>query len=119
MRSVAGRLRRQRRAAGAQLDEGSRGAVEADRQALGYRRISGGDPCAFCAMLVARGGVYTEASAGFEAHSNCGCTGRPVYDRNDAHSERARELQQLWNESTRGRSGDDAVRAFRQAYEGR
>ena len=94
-------------------------SVKADREALGYRRISDGNPCSFCAMLVARGGVYTEATAGFQAHSRCGCTARAVYDRNDARAERARELQQLWNESARGRSGDDAIRAFRQAYEGR
>ena len=94
-------------------------SVAADEQALGYRRISDGDPCPFCAMLVARGGVYTETSAGFQAHSHCGCGSRPVYSTDDPHSGRARELQQLWNESTRGRSGDDAIRAFRQAYEGR
>lgn len=94
-------------------------SVAADRQALGFRRISDGNPCYFCAMLVGRGGVYTEASVGFQAHSNCGCTGQPVYSTADQPRARARELSQLWNESTRGHSGDDAIRAFRQAYEGR
>ena len=63
--------------------------------------------------------TISSTSAGFQAHSHCGCGSRPVYSTDDPHSGRARELQQLWNESTRGRSGDDAVRAFRQAYEGR
>ena len=94
-------------------------SVKADRQALGYRRISDGNPCAFCAMLIGRGAVFTEASVGFKAHRKCGCTARAVYDLNDAPSRRARELQQLWNESTRGHRGRNAIRAFRQAYEGR
>ena len=49
----------------------------ADRDALGFSRISDGRPCAFCAMLVSRGPVYTADTAGFRAHNGCGCMPRP------------------------------------------
>ena len=57
-----------------------------DPRAIGWRRVSDGDPCAFCAMLVTRGPVYTsQACAGLSArtgekyHPHCGCTIEVVY----------------------------------------
>ncbi|QSY58710.1 EndoU domain-containing protein [Bifidobacterium imperatoris] len=57
-----------------------------DTRAIGWRRVSDGDPCAFCAMLVTRGPVYTSAEkAGLSAktgkkyHPHCGCTVEVVY----------------------------------------
>ncbi|WP_055428160.1 VG15 protein [Bifidobacterium aesculapii] len=57
-----------------------------DPRAIGWRRVSDGDPCAFCAMLVTRGPVYTSvAKAGLSArtgkkyHPHCGCTVEVVY----------------------------------------
>ncbi|MBT1171281.1 toxin glutamine deamidase domain-containing protein [Bifidobacterium sp. SO4] len=57
-----------------------------DTRAIGWRRVSDGNPCAFCAMLVTRGPVYTSAEkAGLSAktgkkyHPNCGCTVEVVY----------------------------------------
>ena len=57
-----------------------------DPRAIGWRRVSDGDPCAFCAMLVTRGPVYTsQAHAGLSAktgkkyHPHCGCTVEVVY----------------------------------------
>jgi len=55
-------------------------AIHADPKALGYARVTSGDPCAFCRMLAGRGPVYkTEKSANFEPHGSCGCVGEPVY----------------------------------------
>jgi hypothetical protein len=55
-------------------------SVEADPEALGWARVTDGDPCAFCLTLASRGAVYkTEQSASFEAHDHCGCTAEPVY----------------------------------------
>lgn len=58
----------------------------ADPRCVGWRRVSDGDPCAFCAMLVTRGPAYTsEAKASLSArtgdkyHPHCGCTVEPVY----------------------------------------
>lgn len=55
-------------------------SVDADKKALGWARVTDGDPCAFCLTLASRGPVYkTEASAGFEAHDHCGCMAEPFY----------------------------------------
>lgn len=53
----------------------------ADRRAVGWRRVTDGNPCAFCAMLASRGPVYKDAAAadGLMYHSNCGCTAEPAY----------------------------------------
>jgi len=92
--------------------------VEADPQALGWARVTDGDPCAFCAMLASRGPVYgSEAAAGFSAHDACACTAEPVYSRQAPWPGRAREFQELWRETTRNTSGRDSINAFRRAYE--
>jgi len=57
-----------------------RNTTRRDREARGYRRVTDGSPCAFCAMLVARDitrGDFRDAS--FKAHRNCGCSAEPVY----------------------------------------
>lgn len=57
-----------------------------DSRAIGWRRVSDGHPCAFCAMLVGRGPVYTSEqkalrrqSDGQKFHPHCGCTIELVY----------------------------------------
>ncbi len=57
-----------------------------DQRAIGWRRVSDGDPCAFCAMLVTRGPVYTSEDKALHAdtlsgkyHAHCGCTVEVVY----------------------------------------
>ena len=57
-----------------------------DSRAIGWRRVSDGNPCAFCAMLVSRGPVYTSEehaltrqSDGQKFHPHCGCTVEVVY----------------------------------------
>jgi hypothetical protein len=55
-------------------------ATENDKQALGYARVTSGDPCAFCRALAGRGAVYkTEKSADFEAHDGCACSPEALY----------------------------------------
>ena len=61
-----------------------------------WRRVSDGNPCAFCAMLVSRGPVYTSGQAAYEVvgvrgvargkrktgelfHDHCGCTVAEFY----------------------------------------
>lgn len=53
----------------------------ADRRAVGWRRVTDGNPCAFCAMLASRGPVYKDAAAadGIQYHAHCGCTAEPAY----------------------------------------
>lgn len=101
-------------------------ATASDRASTGrWQRITASDPCSFCAMLAARGpvftaggGVSTTSDITFAAHSACACMAEPAYEgtRLPPASERFREL---WDESTPGLSGDDAMNAFRRAREGR
>lgn len=93
--------------------------VDADATALGWARVTDGDPCYFCAMLASRGPVYkTRAQAAFQPHDHCACTVEPAFSREAAWPGRGREFQQLWNDLIRGRySGKDAIRAWRRLYE--
>ena len=49
-----------------------------DPQARGWMRVGAGR-CDFCAMLIGRGAVYSEASADFESHDNCNCAAAPAW----------------------------------------
>jgi len=50
----------------------------ADPAAEGWQRQGSGS-CAFCAMLIGRGAVYTEAGADFGAHDHCNCSAVPAW----------------------------------------
>jgi hypothetical protein len=54
------------------------GSSVADPQARGWQRTGAGD-CDFCAMLIGRGAVYTEASVDFPAHDHCNCGAEPAW----------------------------------------
>ena len=89
-------------------------AVKADPQALGWARAASGEACQFCAMLASRGPVYSEDSAGFEAHPGCTCTAEPAYSRDDPWPTGSRDYQRLWNDSQRGLPRDQrGLNAFR------
>jgi hypothetical protein len=91
-----------------------------DPVALGWIRVTDGDPCAFCAILASRGPVYrSRETAGFLAHDHCACTPEPVYSRDTLWPGRAKEFRGLWRTSTEGLSGKDARNAFRREYETR
>lgn len=95
------------------------GSVAADPQTRGWRRITSGDPCSFCAMLAGRGGVYGKDTVGFQAHNHCACTSEPAYQ-GSAPPAANDEFSALWDESTAGvRGGAEQRRVFRRVYEGR
>jgi hypothetical protein len=73
---------------------------EEDDDARGWARVSDGSPCPFCAMLVARGPVYSRGTVGFIAHDGCGCQPRAVFrtDRSRGWDDRARRLRDLYDE---------------------
>ena len=91
-----------------------------DTSLVAYARVTDGNPCAFCAMLASRGAVYvTETSAGFQPHDACHCQPEPVYDNgNGAYQNpgRADEYRAFYNDVTSGKSGADAISAFRAAW---
>ena len=99
---------------------GGRGAtlntMNADRTAVGWVRITDGNPCAFCAMLASRGPAYRSARSGsFKAHPRCGCTAKPVFSKEDPWPERNQRFREQWDATTKGYSGNDALNAFRRA----
>ncbi|MDN5725167.1 MAG: hypothetical protein L0G99_04435 [Propionibacteriales bacterium] len=52
-------------------------ATLANPNSVGWRRVTDGKPCAFCALLASRGPVYTNANnagQGRRFHDRCGCT---------------------------------------------
>lgn len=72
---VAGGL--QRRIANASRETITVSSVR-DPSARGWQREGGGG-CDFCAMLIGRGAVYTEATAAFESHDHCNCYAVPAF----------------------------------------
>jgi len=105
-------------------------AAREDRTALGWMRVAKPDACYFCQMLVSRGPVYDKESFAdsnsfftgegvSKAHDNCACTLQPVYSRKDKGNDQTQAMSDLWATSTAGKSGKEAILAFRRAYEGR
>lgn len=110
--------------------EGGRGSVlrsiGSDAKALGWRRVTSGAPCAFCALLASRGAAYkSEATADFKAHGHCSCNAEPSYLDSEWPG-RGREFEAMYNaairearesrELKRGTS-NDLLNAFRRYYE--
>lgn len=72
-----------------------------DPNVRGWARVSDGKPCAFCAMLVSRGPVYSGTTGDFRAHDGCGCSVRLI-TRNDptgGWTESARALREAWDKA--------------------
>ncbi len=67
----------QRRIANAARDTVMSSALE-DPRADGWQRDGTGS-CDFCTMLIARGAVYSDATADFGAHDNCSCIAVPAF----------------------------------------
>lgn len=56
------------------------GSAVADPAASGWQRVGvGACKDGFCDMLIARGAVYSEATADFAAHDNCKCSAVPAW----------------------------------------
>lgn len=110
-----------------------------DRRTIGFARVTGPDPCPFCAMLASRGPVYksadtaaggrwSSANESFKVHDACQCQIEPSYNLSGAWTEQAREYRQMWDESVgeareagligQGTSSRDALNAFRRRMSG-
>lgn len=102
-------------------------AMSRDEQARGWARIARPGACYFCRMLATRGAVYyTQRSGNFRAHEpkngrggTCRCTVEPQFSREYEPTAQARADMAVWERSTEGLSGDDAINAFRREIEGR
>jgi hypothetical protein len=69
-----------------------------DPDAAGWQRFARTGACKFCLMLSERGGVYTQTTARFAAHTNCHCVVGPCYD---PTAPRASVLQYVASQRTR------------------
>jgi hypothetical protein len=79
---------------------------------VGWQRVASDNACAFCEMLAARGAVYSEESADFEAHDGCTCTVEPVW-RREADPPAIVDLREEIATVTGGLSGRAALAAWR------
>lgn len=82
-----------------QVINASRQRITRNRSVGRWARVSDGKPCAFCAMLVSRGPVYSEATVDFPAHDRCGCNARLVLpdDPDGGWSPEARLYRRMWD----------------------
>jgi hypothetical protein len=73
-------------------------ASRRDPNVDGWARVSDGDPCYFCAMLIGRGPDYSEKTVSFRSHDGCGCGVRLVYaqDADGGWDRNATALNRLW-----------------------
>lgn len=85
----SGIARRQVMSGGRMMIDATTGS---DTRAVGWRRVTDGNPCTFCAMLAGRGPIYQERTTqgdvmrplrgggeGLRYHGHCGCTAEIVY----------------------------------------
>lgn len=82
---------------------------KSDSRAVGYARVTDGDPCKFCAMLATRGPIYAQDTVGFASHSKCGCSGEPVYD-NWSYTPQTEDLAQQWMDNYRIRQNEKMIK---------
>lgn len=95
---------------------GSRDAIlqstASDPETRGWARVTGGTPCAFCAVLASRGAAYSEDTAGFQAHDHCTCEAEPQFEGSELPPDSQR-FKDLYNEVASG--SDDPIAAMREA----
>lgn len=114
------------------LDQGRKtiiDAVQGDREARAWARVTEPGACSFCRLLATRGAVYkTEATANFRAHvkkpngsgGTCRCGVEPAFGKYEMTAQARQDLadyQRLADEY--GHSGRDIEIAWRQHIEGR
>ena len=102
-------------------------ATAKDKVALGFIRVTDDDPCAFCALLAARGPVYhteqtarrttdrsTKRGPNEKYHDHCGCSAEAVFSGDTEWPSRAQEFAQLYKDHAKGKP--NPRKAFAEAY---
>jgi hypothetical protein len=101
-----------------------------DKKALGYIRVTDGDPCYFCAMLASRGPVYDDDSfdqsdprfvgeGEHKVHDHDQCTVEPVYSRSTQWPGKARAAETAWINLSEELGRVPTINDFRRRWEGR
>jgi hypothetical protein len=92
--------------------------VKADPVAVGWFRLTDGDPCAVLrAVGVARDRVQERAVGGLQGHNDCGCSAVPAFTRDAELPPIARQAAQIYNDHAKGEA--DQLAAFRKAWTAR
>lgn len=100
-----------------------------DKSALGWVRVTDGNPCAFCAMLASRGityrpykqGAFKASNARYVGHGNskvhdfCGCSLKPVWSESDPFVTDTEKFSEMWREMA-GNTTQTAFKEFRKNY---
>jgi hypothetical protein len=105
-------------------------AATEDRFALGWARVTQANPCYFCAMLASRGFDYGkhafddsnklfDGAGKAKVHDSCQCTMEPSFSNKSALPDHSAEWEKIWADNTGDVFGEEKVRKFRAAYEGR
>ena len=105
-------------------------SAKADRRAIGWIRVTSGEPCYFCAMLASRGPVYSvdsfddsdalfDGAGHHKVHDNCGCSMRQVYTRKaDEYPQLNVDLELGWRDLTDKLGHSPSLEEWRNNYEG-
>lgn len=103
-------------------------ALDADREAKGWARVTRPGACSFCRLLATRGPIYmSRETANFRAHRPingrggvCQCTVEPLLGQKYEPTAQARADVALWEQvNTDGFRGASARNEFRRRVEGR
>lgn len=86
--------------------------IQRDPVAVGWYRVTDGQPCAFCAMLAGRGVVYKRDTVNFKSHNDCGCFGAPAFSRDQPLPQVNETAARVYRE----RGNGPALVAFRKAW---
>lgn len=104
------------------LDGGRLTTIETtnnDPDAVGWYRLTDGDPCPFCALLAGRGLVYrSEGSASFLTHNDCGCSAEPAFTRDHVLPAISTQAADVYRSLPSGNS-KAKLTAFRAAWSAR
>ena len=102
-------------------------AVQDDREAIGWARVTEPGACYFCAMLATRGAVYkSRDTASFQAHrrypngtgGDCRCHVEPVFNAYEP-SAQIRQWQADYKRLKKEKGGKLSLIEWRRAVEGR
>lgn len=100
-------------------------------QIVGYRRVTVGSSCYFCALMSSRGAVYKSAATALQSatgrrrgtqdpgesfHDHCDCTVEPLYVE-ETEPQSVLDLQRRYRDALDAYPGKTAIAAWRTAYE--
>lgn len=94
----------------------------ANRESIGWRRVTDAQPCSWCAMLASRGPAYTSrhnAGQGRRWHGSCGCTVEEVFDEWQPTATEQKFIDAYYRAHQPGDSVEDVTRKMRAADNGR